>query len=84
MTLKRKTARTVQDFPRLATKKKAFWVGAGVCPHLLCVRMCLRIRVNLSEIPAELREKTVTERAKKEKNTKKTHPSVCRLIRQAA
>ena len=43
-------------------------------PHLLCVRMCLRIRVNLSEIPDELQEKmsckTVKEREEKGKKRK--------------
>lgn len=83
MTLKGKTARTVQGSPYLATKKALFGFERvfAVRPHLLCVRMCLRIRVNLSEIPDELREKrsckTVKEREEKARKKKKKSSRLC-------
>lgn len=42
--------------PRFAPKKPRF---GGCRRYLRCVRMCWRIRVNLSEVPEELKgEKT--------------------------
>jgi len=61
-------ARIARDFPCLGAKKPFLGSPWGA-PHLLCVRMCLRIRVNLSETPDELREEKRA--VKKEEKRKK-------------